>query len=100
MAEAMDPLAAIEAAAAQDPEFKDALLANPRAAVEEKTGHALPDDWALAAHLDDTGAARLGFVDDELPASYLDMAAGGGIFDDIWRGFEKVYDKVSDDLGV
>lgn len=92
MTQALDPITTIEAAAAQDPDFKAALLADPRAAIEAKSGTALPDDWALEAHLDGDGAVRLGFANDELPTDYLEAVGGGAWWDDAYRGFEKVID--------
>ena len=88
MDQASDPLTVIAATAARDPEFKAALLTDPRAAIEARTGTALPDDWALVAQLDDDGDVRLGFVDDELPADYLAAAGGGGVGGFNWnRGY-------------
>lgn len=75
-----DPIARLEAKAANDPALRAALLADPRAAIEELTGEPLPADWRVLATEQPDGAVTVGFVNDELPIDYLELVSGGADF--------------------
>lgn len=77
MTEFSDPIAALEDRAAKDAAFREDLLEDPRAAIENLTGLSIPADWTIAVTIDDSNAVRIGFADDEIPEDYLALVAGG-----------------------
>lgn len=73
------PQGAVEALierASADAELRDRLLGNARATIEVETGMTVPRDWSIVARYAN-GTIEIGFVDDELPDSYLDLITGG-----------------------
>ena len=54
-----DPIALVEQLAEANEDFRAALLANPRQAIEQGFGVELPADWAADVTVDEDGSVRV-----------------------------------------
>jgi hypothetical protein len=71
--------------AAQDPEFAKKLLADPKQAIKEATGYALPDGYDIKV-VEENGTYRaVNPAVGELSDDELGEVAGGGVPYDNWN---------------
>ena len=65
--------------AAEDGEFRSRLIADPKAAISDETGHTIPDGFDVAVHEDSATTAHLVLpLSPQLTDAELEMVAGGG----------------------
>lgn len=71
----------VQKLAVTDEEFREALLADPKAAIDKAAGITLPDDFKIKVIENDPGYAATfvlpDMLSDELGDEDLDMVAGG-----------------------
>lgn len=59
MSQAEDPIHLVEQLAEADADFRSALLANPRQAIEQAFGVEMPSTWSADVTVDDDGSVRV-----------------------------------------
>ena len=59
MTQAEDPIHLVEELAEANDDFRAALIANPRQAIEQAFGVELPADWSAEVTVDDDGSVHV-----------------------------------------